>query len=255
MQDESRRPVFRDTLPPAAGCRADGRRPRVGPCGERLAKGQMDFARGKPPTRRKTPPEAPFFPAFHTPGNVFAARNSRLCGKKQISFSKEIPFLPHKNARRGGEMFHTGGFPARFLTLRALFAPFRPAIGIRFRPEILSLWQKIPHPGDNPTSTLSRFAAAALQPSIIALFRREETIAFVQESIRANVRTYKNLRNKRVGKFSVIMVQICCRSFLFLYFLFLFFCCSSGCKSFPLSGRERTGRGRLEGRKDYHATN
>ena len=149
MQDESRRPVFRDTLPPATGCRADGRRPRVGPCGERLAKGQMDFARGKPPTRRKTPPEAPFFPAFHTPGNVFAARNSRLCGKKQISFSKEIPFLPHKNARRGGEMLHTNGFPARFLTLRTLFAPNRPEKEGRNSSGILPFCREIQGTHDN----------------------------------------------------------------------------------------------------------
>ena len=49
---------------------------------KKLAKRQSGFARGKPPIRRKNPREAPFFPAFHTPVNFFAARNSRLCGKK-----------------------------------------------------------------------------------------------------------------------------------------------------------------------------
>ena len=108
MQDESRNPVSRDTLPPATGCRADGCRPRVSQAGERLAKGQMDFVREKSPNRRKKPSEAPFFPAFHTPVDFFAARNFRLCGKKEISFSKEIPFLPHKNGCKSGKMFHTG---------------------------------------------------------------------------------------------------------------------------------------------------
>ena len=123
VQDESRKPVSRDTLPPATGCRADGCRPRVSQAGERLAKRQSDFVRGNSPNRKKKPSEAPFFPAFHTPGNFFAARKFRLCGKKEISFSKEIPFLPHENGHRGGEMLHTGSSRARFLTIRGLFPP------------------------------------------------------------------------------------------------------------------------------------
>ena len=98
----------------------------------RLAKRQTDFARRRPPTRRKKPPEAPFFPAFHTPGNFFAARNSRLCGKKEISFSKEILFLPHENGRRSGEMLHTDSSRARFLTLRVLFPPCHPDARTRY---------------------------------------------------------------------------------------------------------------------------
>ena len=98
---------------------------------KKLAKRQSGFARGKPPIRKKNPPEAPFFLAFHTPGNVFAARNFRLCGKKEISFRKEILFLPHKNRAKSGEMFHTDSSATRFLTLRGLFPPCRPAARIR----------------------------------------------------------------------------------------------------------------------------
>ena len=82
VQDESRKPVSRDTLPPATGCRADGCRPRVSQAGERLAKRQSDFVRGNSPNRKKKPSEAPFFPAFHTPGNCFAARKKFLSAKK-----------------------------------------------------------------------------------------------------------------------------------------------------------------------------
>ena len=137
MQDESRKPGFRDTLPAATERRAASLLPRVSQRGGEPTKRQSGFARGKSPNRRKKPPEAPFFHAFHTPGNVFAARNFRLCGKKKISFRKEIPFLPHKNARRGGETLHTDSSRARFLTLRGLFPPFRSTTRTRNRAEIL----------------------------------------------------------------------------------------------------------------------
>ena len=112
--------------PPRDAVRTDAAPASAGR-GGRLAKRQSDFARGQPPNRKKKPPEAPFFPPFHTSGNFLAARNSRLCGKKGISFSKEIPFLPHENARRGGEMRHTDSSPARFLTIRDLFPTYQPA--------------------------------------------------------------------------------------------------------------------------------
>ena len=129
--------------PPRNAVRTDAA-PASARGGERLAKRQSDFARGKSPTRRKKPSEAPFFPAFHTPANFFAARNSRLCGKKKISFSKEIPFSPHKNGYCGGEMLHTSSSPALFLTLRGLFSPYRPIIPERNRAEFLTFWQHFP---------------------------------------------------------------------------------------------------------------
>ncbi len=104
---------------------------RVSRAGDCRTKSQPDFVRMKAPNRQERWPEASFFPAFHTSGNFFAARNLRLCGKKEISFSKEIPFLPHENARRGGEMFHTDSSRARFLTLRGLFPPCHPAARAR----------------------------------------------------------------------------------------------------------------------------
>ena len=99
--------------------------------GGSLAKRQAGFARGRPPTRREKRPQPRFFAFFHTSVDLFAARNFRLCGKKEISFSKEIPFLPHENGRYGGEMLHTDGFPVRFLTVRGLFASFRPSMETR----------------------------------------------------------------------------------------------------------------------------
>ena len=99
--------------------------------GGSLAKRQAGFARGRPPTRREKRPQPRFFAFFHTPVDFFAARNFRLCGKKEISFSKEIPFLPHENGCYGGEMLHTGSFPVRFLTVRGLFASFRPSMETR----------------------------------------------------------------------------------------------------------------------------
>ena len=48
--------------------------------------------------------EAPFFPASRPVRDFFAARNSRLCGKKEISFSKEIPFCAERSGAETGEM-------------------------------------------------------------------------------------------------------------------------------------------------------
>ena len=125
IQNESRESISATLCRPPCDVMRTDTAPASAREGERFAKGQMDFARGRPQIRSKKPSEAPFFPAFHTPGNFFAARNFRLCGKTQISFSKEIPFLPHKNARCGGEMFHTGSSHACFLTIRGLFPSFR----------------------------------------------------------------------------------------------------------------------------------
>ena len=125
MQDESRN---RDSAtlcrPPWDAMRTEATHASAGR-GGKCAKRQTFFARGRPPIRRKKLSEAPFFPAFHTPENFFAARNFRLCGKTQISFSKEIPFLPHKNGRCGGEMLHTDSSHAYFLTIQGLFPSFR----------------------------------------------------------------------------------------------------------------------------------
>ena len=55
---------------------------------------QPDSARFRLSSRRENPSEAPFFHAGKKPENRFAARNFRLCRKKDISFSKEIRLIP-----------------------------------------------------------------------------------------------------------------------------------------------------------------
>ena len=93
---------FPPAIPQSAACaRPAG---RVRPGRENLAKRHRGFVRQNTSNSGKKRPEAPFPAAFHRPENLFAARKFRLCGKKKISFSKEIRFLPHKNARHGGEM-------------------------------------------------------------------------------------------------------------------------------------------------------
>ena len=79
----------------------------------------------RPVWKRKTA-RSPFFPASHTQENRFAARNFRLCGKKEISFSKEIPFLPHKKTGRGGEMLVYCISPPRFPPIFNISRPDGP---------------------------------------------------------------------------------------------------------------------------------
>ena len=144
--------LFSATLcrPPLDAVRTDAAPASAGR-GGRPAKRQTVFACGRPPTRRKNPSEASFFFDFHTPENCLAARKSRLCGKKGISLRKEIPFVPHENARRGGEMFHTDSSRTRFLTLRGLFPPCFPATRMPTGAESLPLWQENPRFSDIPT--------------------------------------------------------------------------------------------------------
>ena len=77
---------------------------RVSRAGDCRTKSQPDFVRMKAPTRRKRRPEAPVFRAFQPPENFFAAGIFRLCGKTQISFSKEISFGACEGGRSAGEM-------------------------------------------------------------------------------------------------------------------------------------------------------
>lgn len=77
----------------------------------------------------KKPSEARIFLPFRPAGNFFAARDFRLCGKRRISFSKEISFCAHKNAGSGTEMLPTDISAAYILTIARFpgTAPSGPA--------------------------------------------------------------------------------------------------------------------------------
>lgn len=127
MQDESRRTV------PATLCRPprNAVRPETAPASVRARKGlqkdKHDWHANCLLPEGEKPSEAQFSPPFHPIGDCFAEERFRLCGKRFVSLRKAISFSPHKNARRSGEMLHTNTSSARFLTVRFLFTPKRPA--------------------------------------------------------------------------------------------------------------------------------
>ena len=83
-------PAFCFPLPSRKARPAHGPTAGVRPGRGNLAKRHPGFVRQNTSNSGKKRPEAPFPAAFHRPENLFAARKFRLCGKKKISFSKEI---------------------------------------------------------------------------------------------------------------------------------------------------------------------
>ena len=139
MQDESRKPVSCDILPPATERHAAGTRPPRQPCeGDGLQKDKRGLHAGGLHPEREKPSEALFFPSFCTRRECLAAKKFRLCGRRLVFLRKAILFLPRKNDHRDGEMLHTNSFFIRFLTIRLLFATVRPVIETRKRKESLS---------------------------------------------------------------------------------------------------------------------
>ncbi len=139
MQDESGRTVSATLCSLRRDVVRSGFAPGSARRGERLAKGQSVFARGRAPTRKKKPSEV-------LVSSFFPPSLKRPCGKTFSSLRQESFFMPQrnsifaaKNARRGGEMLHTDSSPARFLTARTLFATSRPATGMRDSTESLAL--------------------------------------------------------------------------------------------------------------------
>ena len=139
MQDESRKPVSCDILPPATERHAAGTRsPRQPREGNGLQKDKRGLhANGLHPGREKTS-EALFFPSSCTRRNCLAAEKFRSCRRRFVSLRKAILFLSRKNTRRDEEMLHTNSSSTRFLTLRLLLAAARPVIETRKRKENLS---------------------------------------------------------------------------------------------------------------------
>ena len=132
MQDESRKPVSCDILPPATERHAAGTRPPRQPReGDGLQKDKRGLHAGGLHPEQEMPSEALFFPSFCTRRNCLAAKKFCLCGKRFISLRKAILFLPRKSDRRDGEMLHTNSSSTRFLTLRPLYAAVRPVIVTR----------------------------------------------------------------------------------------------------------------------------
>ena len=139
MQDESRKPVSCDILPPATERHAAGTRPPRQPCeGDGLQKDKRGLHAGGLHPEQEMPSEALFFPSFCTRRDCLAAKKFRLCGKRFISLRKAILFLPRKSDRRDGEMLHTNSSSTRFLTVRLLFTAVCPVIETRKRKESLS---------------------------------------------------------------------------------------------------------------------
>ena len=91
MQDESRKPGFRDTLPPATGRRADGRRPRASRTGRKACKKAAGFCTRTASNQKEKSARSPVFPRFP---------HSRefLCGKKFASLRQEINFFQQRNS-------------------------------------------------------------------------------------------------------------------------------------------------------------
>ena len=89
-QGESRRPGFRDTLPSATGCRADGRSSRVSPWGEKACRMTNGFCTRKGSNQKGKAVRSPVFPRFP---------HSRrfLCGKKFSSLRQERNFFAQRN--------------------------------------------------------------------------------------------------------------------------------------------------------------
>ena len=68
------------------------------------------------PSRRKKAFQSPIVSFFRTKNQHPAKNFPPLCGKKQISFSKDANFLPQRNRDLDGEMLVYGSSRARFLT-------------------------------------------------------------------------------------------------------------------------------------------
>ena len=105
VQDESRKPVSRDTLPPATGCRADGCRPRVSQAGKGLQKGSRILYAEILQIERKSRPKPRFSPLSTLPGIslrqeifVFAARKKFLSAKKSCFCRTKTPAEAEKCA-------------------------------------------------------------------------------------------------------------------------------------------------------------
>ena len=92
MQDESRKPVSCDILPPATERHAAGTRPPSSALrGGWLAKGQTGFARGRTPSRAGNAFRSPVFPVFLHPQGL-------PCGKKVSSLRKAVHFFAESDS-------------------------------------------------------------------------------------------------------------------------------------------------------------
>ena len=89
-QDESRKPGFRDTLPPATGRRADGCRPRVSQAGREACKKAAGFCTRTASNQEKKSARSPAF-------SCFPHSREFLCGKKSASLRQEINFFQQRN--------------------------------------------------------------------------------------------------------------------------------------------------------------
>ena len=128
--------------------------PASAPRGERLAKGQTGFARGRTPSRAGKAFRSPVFPFLLHPQEL-------PCGKKVSSLRKAVHFFAESDS-----VFTAKKHPPRwrnapykqflhpFLTVRLLFAAGRPVIETRKWKESLSFWQENPCLVDNPTRAL-----------------------------------------------------------------------------------------------------
>ena len=139
MQDESRKPVSATFCrPPRNAVRPDPA-PRVSPARGMACKRTNGICTWADSIQSGKSPPKPCFSLLYAPARRF------------VSLRKAILFFPRKNDCRDGEMLHTNSFSVRVLTVRPLFAAFRPVIETRKRKENLSFWQEIPYFGDNPT--------------------------------------------------------------------------------------------------------
>ena len=91
MQDESRWPFFSDTLPPATGCRADGRRPRVSRTGKKARKKTDGFCTRTASNQKEKAVRSPAF-------SRFPRSRKFLCGKKFSSLRQERNFFQQRNS-------------------------------------------------------------------------------------------------------------------------------------------------------------
>ena len=91
MQDERRKPVFSDTLPPATGRHADGRRPRVSRTGKKARKKTDGFCTRTASNQKEKAVRSPAF-------SRFPRSRKFLCGKKFSSLRQERNFFQQRNS-------------------------------------------------------------------------------------------------------------------------------------------------------------
>ena len=91
MQDESGRTVSATLCSQRRDVVRSGFAPGSARRGERLAKGQSVFARGRTPTRKKKPSEV-------LVSSFFPPSLKRLCGKTFSSLRQESFFMPQRNS-------------------------------------------------------------------------------------------------------------------------------------------------------------